>query len=168
MLFIDRDIYETIPLQFPRCFSLKKKTVWEKLISLNVCKALAKRWGCKLKARNSYTCVTSDWTYHFSPSWKTYRSRFRLDASCFFFLRVKTSFAPFIGENSLAYENLRHRSAFSWLFLSMYKIKPLTWQFHLFYNFTAYYHLLEKPYPQHSKRNELMIHISSTWSSFSC
>ena len=107
--------------------------------------------GCIIfLTREKHIVRDSDWTYH-----------------AFFFV-WKASFAPFIGENSLAYENLRHSSAFSWIFLSMYKIKPLTWHFHLFYNFTPYYHLLEKPYPKHSKRNELMIHISSTWSSFSC
>ena len=89
MLLIDREVHEIIPLQFPRCFSLKKKTVREKLLSFNVCKALAKRWGCKLQARNSHTSVTSYWMYHFSHLWKTYRSRFWLDVSCFF-LRVKS------------------------------------------------------------------------------
>ena len=80
-LFIDREIQETIPLQFPGCFSVffTWNTLRENLFLLNVCEALAKRERCKLQApiykawilaRMLHTSVTCAWTYHFSHTWR--------------------------------------------------------------------------------------------------
>ena len=68
---------------------------------------------CKLQekagnlSRNSHTSVASDWTYHLSYAWK--KSFVNLTGRIIFFHVWKPSFAPLIGWNSFAYENLRHR-----------------------------------------------------------
>ena len=50
---------------------LARKTLWVKLFSLNVCEAaLQAAIKAGILARNSHTSVASDWTYHFSHTWK--------------------------------------------------------------------------------------------------
>ena len=81
-LFIDREIQETIPLQFPGCFSVfLQEILFEKFFSCWMsakisqsettasCKRLYKRPEFHL-VRMSHTSVTCDWTYHFSHTWR--------------------------------------------------------------------------------------------------
>ena len=50
---------------------LARKTLWVRLFSLNVCEAaLQAALKAEILARNSHTSVASDWTYHFSHTWK--------------------------------------------------------------------------------------------------
>ena len=78
-LFIDREMQETIPLQFPGCFSVffTRNTLRKNLFLLNDCEALAKRERCKLQAPIYKACIlawmshlTCEWTYHFSHTWR--------------------------------------------------------------------------------------------------
>ena len=50
--------------------------------------------------------MASDWTYHFSHAWKNIVRD--SDWTYQFFHVWKPSFAPLIGQNSVAYENLQH------------------------------------------------------------
>ena len=74
VFFIDSETNETIPFHFWNVFHFfnEKKTLWEKLFTSNVCEAglskLQEKAG--ILARNSHTSVASDWTYHFSHTWK--------------------------------------------------------------------------------------------------
>ena len=77
---------------------LARKTLWVQLFSLNVCEA-AQQAAIKkvgILARNSHT-VASDWTYHFSHTWKNIVRD--SDWTYHFFHVWKPSFAPLISKN---------------------------------------------------------------------
>ena len=71
---------------------LARKTLWVKLFSLNVCEAALQ---VEILARNSHTSVASDWTYHFSHTWKNIVRD--SDWTYHPFHVWKPSFAPLIG-----------------------------------------------------------------------
>ena len=73
---------------------LARKTLWVKLFSLNVCEAALQ---AAIKGGNfgSHTSVASDWTYHFSHTWKNIVRD--SDWTYQFFHVWKPSFAPLIG-----------------------------------------------------------------------
>ena len=89
---------------------LRRKTLWEKLFSSNVCKAglskLEEKAG--ILARNSHTSLASDWTYHFSHMWKNIVRDSDWMYHYFFFTCENHSSLLWLAKNSFAYQNLQH------------------------------------------------------------
>ena len=89
---------------------LRRKTLWEKLFSSNVCKAglskLEEKAG--ILARNSHTYLASDWTYHFSLMWKNVVRNSDWMYHYFFFTCENHSSLLWLAKNSFAYQNLQH------------------------------------------------------------
>ena len=109
-LFIDREMQETIPLQFPGCFSVffTRNTLRKNLFLLNDCEALAKRERCKLQAP-----IYKAWSLapmSCTPPWLV------IGLSFFSHVRKHRSLLW------LARTHLRMRNLW-WVFLSMYIIK---------------------------------------------
>ena len=112
-LVIDREIQETIPLQFPGCFSVfLREILFEKFFS------------CWMSAKISQSETTASckrlykrpefWCECHTPLWLVI-------GRIIFLTREETSFAPLICQNSFAYE--KPATFFWWVFLSMYIIK---------------------------------------------
>ena len=102
---------------------LRRKTLWEKLFSSNVCKAglskLEEKAG--ILARNSHTSLASDWTYHFSLMWKNIVRDF--DWTYHFFHVWKPSLI-WLARTHLWIKI--YNTTFWWVFLSMYIINSYT------------------------------------------
>ena len=127
VFFIDSKTNETIPLQFPRCFSLffyekntLRKTLWENLFLSNVCEVLCKL-QVPIKGRNfgvKLTHLCGFWLdVSFFSHMKKHHWRFLLDVS--FFSRVKTIICFF------DWLELKYDTAFWSVFLSMYINKDI-------------------------------------------
>ena len=95
-LFIDREIQETIPLQFPGCFSVfLREILFEKTFS---CWMSAKLSQSESAASCKRLYIRPEfWRECYTPLWLVI-------GRIIFLTPEETSFAPPIGQNSFAYE----------------------------------------------------------------
>ena len=96
-LFIDREIQETIPLQFPGCFSVffLREILFEKTFS---CWMSAKLSQSESAASCKRLYIRPEfWRECYTPLWLVI-------GRIIFLTPEETSFAPLIGQNSFAYE----------------------------------------------------------------
>ena len=93
-LFIDREIQEAIPLQFPGCFSVFLREI-----------LFEKTFSCWMFAKLSQSeSAASCKRLYIRPEFWRERHTWLVIGRNIFLTREETSFAPLIGQNSFAYE----------------------------------------------------------------